>query len=333
MSTSDTPNAPKALIPVGKPAKPAKLSMGQLAAQVDPAELDADIIEKREALSALADDPTMPETTRNAIRALAALASPTKPGLEEVVAEWKMPRALIVQPTSRSEAKPEAALPGAIYTTSGQILPRPWQGIPLYIHEENVNFPENGKNPICQAPDAKLGSPFGDCYKCPHLPMGKQPGGFDAQKKTDCHNNITVVMLAADLSQVYTVQFGKTSRKAGGVILQLASQQPTLWTQSYGLQTEKKTADVGLYYIYKIEPSAVNNTPDVQRLCEALYGLIIAERRRFLANWYARPVRAAMVAAEAEGTFALDVALAGEEPDLTSPVTPTSSSRSTSDPM
>jgi len=73
MSTSDTPNAPKALIPVGKPAKPAKLSMGQLAAQVDPAELDADIIEKREALSALADDPTMPETTRNAIRALAAL--------------------------------------------------------------------------------------------------------------------------------------------------------------------------------------------------------------------------------------------------------------------
>lgn len=321
--TDDTKpaDAPKALT--------VKASMGAQAALLDPAELDAAVVKRRAALEALAEDQTMPEATRLAIKTIAALASPNKPGMEEMVAAWKVPRINIVQPTTQSEAKPETAKNGDLYTTAGQALERPWAGIPVYFFEENINFPQQGKIPVCQAPDAKLGSPFGECLKCPHLPFGKQNGGRGDQQRTDCQNNIVAVMLTADLTHpaVYMVQFGKTSRKAGSALMSLAGQQTAVWRQSYMLSTEKKTGDLGLYYVYKVEPTGKDNPDHVMRLAEALYGMYVAGRKLFLADWYARPARAPMAAVEAEGQFgggALDASLAGDgvEADLSTPVAP-----------
>lgn len=323
------------------PEKPSKAlivkpSMGALASAQDPAELEAVITKRRDALVALIDDKSLSDATRLAVTNLAALASPNKPGLEEMVAAWKVPRINIVQPTSQSEAKPESAKNGDLYTTAGQLLEKPWGGIVLYVYEENINFPPQGKIPACSAPDAKLGSPFGECVKCPHLPFGKQNGGRGDQHKTDCQNNIVAVMASVDLSQVYLVQFGKTSRKAGSALLSLAGQQSVVWKQSYLLNTEKKTGDLGLYYIYKIEATSKDNSADTQKVCEALYGLYVAERKKFLADWYARPMRAPVAAIEAEGQFsggALEAGLAGNvgvEADLSTPVTPTATSSKTS---
>jgi len=324
-----------------------KPSMGAQAATQDPAVLEAMVLQKRDALIALAEDSTLPEATRMAVRTIAALASPNKPGMEEVLTTWKVPRISIVQPTSQSEAKPEAAKNGDLYTTAGQLLERPWAGIPLYFYEENINFPQNGKNPACQAPDGKLGSPFGTCLQCPHLPFGKQNGGRGDQKRTDCQNNIVVVMLTADLTNpsVYMVQFGKTSRKAGSALMSLAGQQTAVWRQSYMLSTEKKTGDLGLYYVYKVEPTGKDNPDHVMKLAEALYGMYVAGRKLFLADWYARPTRAPMAAIEAEGEFvaggALDAGLATAEvePDLSAPAAstpapaPTKGARSSNKPM
>lgn len=317
--------AKKSLVVIDTPKVPApRPSMGAQAALIDPAELDAAVAARREVLEALLHDTTMPETTRASLGALIALASTQKPGMEEMQNAWKLTRASIVQPTTRSEAKPESARPGDIYTSGGQILVRPSAVIPIYFFEENVNFPEGGKVPVCSAPDAKLGSPFGKCVDCPHLPYGKQNGGRGEQKKTDCQNNIVAVLLLKDLSGLFTMQFGKTSRKAGGVMMQLAGQQQRVWTQSYLLNTEKKTNDAGLYYIMTTAPTGQNNPDDVCRVAEAFYGLYAAERKRGLADHYARPARAPIAAAEAEAEFAggaLEAGLAGdgEEPDLSAP--------------
>ena len=320
-----------------------KLSRGAEMAKKDPAELEATIVQKRDQLLMLADDPTMPDNLRQVVRNLVALAAPDRPGLEEMAGAWNIPRINIAQPTTRSEAKPEAAKNGSLYTTEGKLLDTPWGGIPLHFSEENINFPEGGgNNPVCQSPDAKLGSPFGECLKCPHLPFGKQNGGRGDQKQTQCYSNIVVVMLAADLSQVYKVQFGKTSRKAGAALLALARQQPFVWKQSYLLNTEKKTGDRGIYWVFQTQPTGKDNDPNVMKLCEKLYALWTAERDRFLADWYARPARAPMAAAEAEGSFeggALDAGLGdGVEPDLTTPVPATatpvkSTARTSSKPM
>ena len=197
---------------------------------------------------------------------------------------------------------------------------------------------------MCQAPDGKLGSPFGECSKCPHLPFGKQNGGRGDQQRTDCQSNIVAVMLTADLTNpsVYMVQFGKTSRKAGSALMGLAGQQTAVWRQSYLLNTEKKTGDLGLYFVHKIEPTGKDNPDHVMKLAEALYGMYVAGRKISLADWYARPQRAPMAAIEAEGHFAastLDAGLSdtGVEPDLSAPAATTApatkGARSSNKPM
>lgn len=339
MANSEDTNA---LVPAAKPTPPAKLSLGQRLALEDPEVLTQAVVNKLEALQLLAVDADVPEKVREAVLILAALASPQRPGMEEMNTSWKVPRVSIVQPTSQSEAKPEAAKNGDLYTTAGQLLEKPFGIIPIYFYEENINFPKQGKNPACQAPDAKLGSPYGECVKCPYLPFGKQNGGRGDQKATDCSNNIVCIALTMDLKQVVQVQFAKTSRRAGSALLSLAGQQTAVWKQSYLLTTEKKTADVGVYFIYKVEPTAKDNEPGVQKLAHAIYDLFNAERQRMLADWYARPQKAQQVAAEAEGSFAagaLEAGLgdeAGVEPDLSTP-TPApagkASARTSSKPM
>lgn len=340
MANTDDNNA---LATTSKPAN-TKLALGQRLAAMDPALLDEKVATQFAALEALGTNKDTTDMVRKAVEGLVALASPQRPGMEEMNTAWKVPRVNIVQPTSQSEAKPEAAKNGDLYTTAGQLLERPFGIIPIYFHEENINFPKQGKNPVCSSPDAKLGSPFGECLKCQYLPFGKQPGGFDNQKPTDCQNNIVCVALTMDLSQVVVVQFGKTSRKTGAVLLQLAGQQTSVWKQSYTLNTEKKTADVGIYFVYKVEPTAKDNAADVQLLAKTIYGLYAAERERMLADWYRRPMRAPQAAAEAEGNFAagaLEAGLGGDdgaEPDLSTPAPTTTpsgkgSARSSNKPM
>lgn len=330
--SKDLATTPKASAP--------QISLGASLAAKDPAILMEAVVAKRDTLIALGDDETLPDRMRQVVKDLAALASPSRPGLEEMDGAWTIARANIAQPTSQSDAKPGAAKNGDIYTTSGQLLEKPSGIIPFYIHEENINFPKGGgKNPVCQSPDAKLGSPFGECLKCTHLPFGKQNGGRGDQVQTDCYSNIVVVGVTDDLKQVLKFQFGKTSRKAGAALLALARQQLYVWKQSYLINTEKKTGDLGVYWVYQVAPTGKDNDKDVLRLCEALHGLYHAERQRFLADWYSRPQKAPQVAAQAEGEFhggALDAGLStGVEPDLSTPppVAPGASTRSSAKPM
>ena len=61
-----------------------KLSRGAEMAKVDPAILEASIVQKREELLMLADDASMPDNLRQVVRNLVALSAPNKPGLEEM---------------------------------------------------------------------------------------------------------------------------------------------------------------------------------------------------------------------------------------------------------
>lgn len=331
--TADTNDTNAALVQITKTPKAPKLGLGQRLALEDPEEQLAYVETKLDALRDMATDPATPPELQLAIMNMVSLAAAHKPGTEEVTVNWKVPRVSIAQPTSRSEAKPEAAKNGDLYTTAGQLIDRPFQVIPLYFYEENINFPEGGKNPVCSAPDGKLGSPFGECLKCPHLPFGKQNGGRGDQTQTDCHNNVVCVALTGDLKQVVMLQFGKTSRKTGTALLSLASQQPMIWRQSYLLNTDKKTGDRGLYYVYKVEPTSRDNAAPVQAFAHALYELYQATRNKMLADWYRRPAQAQQVAAEAEGSFPIgpDGLPVDSEPDLSAP--PPASARNVTQPM
>lgn len=332
-----TPVASQALVPA--PHKPTVLERFAKLGIMVPKDGDIDklvqtILVKRDALTTLIDDADLPEMTRTKVRTLVDLANPVKPGMEEVSTAWSPARILVHQPTSNDPKKPDSSKPGNMYTTSGQLLETPFPFIPLYFNEENVNFEQGQKVPVCSSPDGKVGGQFGICQECTYLPFGKQNGGRGEQKKTDCNSQITVVLLSTDLSQIYTCQFGKTSRSAGAALIALAKAHPFPWKQSYLLSTEKKSGDLGTYWVLKIEPTGKDNAPDVHKVAKVLNELYTAERKRALAEFYLRvsaaPMQAAML--EASATEAgLTAGLGDEEPDLSTPGG--SSVRSASKPM
>jgi len=258
------------------------------------------VAEKLEAMASLIHDPSFSDEMKAKVNGLLALASPVKPGMEEVVTTWSVVRVNVAQPTTQVAAKPESARPGDMYTTAGALLEKSFAFIPLHFHVENIMFIEGQKAPECGAPDAKLGDRFGLCKNCQHLPFGQQPVGRDEQVKTECQNQIVVAALAADLSQVYLLTFGKTSRKAGSDLVKLAEKHPYPWKQSYRLSTERGKGDLGVYFVFKIEPTGKDNPPEVVRLAQALSELYSANRKQHLAKWYVRAAAASQTAAAAE---------------------------------
>lgn len=295
---------------------------------------------KLDGLADLLDDTELSAPIKEKVQALMELANPNKPGMEEINTTWTLPRVSIAQPTTQSAAKPESAKAGDMFTSSGTLLERPFGLIPLWFHEENIMFKTGEKAPECSSMDGKVGSAYGRCNNCPHLPFGKQNGGRGEQKKTECQSQIVVTALSADLTQVYSVQFAKTSRSAGNALISLAKSHPFPWKQSYLLSTEKKVGDLGTYYIYKIEPTGKDNSAEAAKVAKALSELFGANRKVALGDRDLRIGGAANAAAASEipGFDAaklaagLNLSSQGEELDL-GDASPAASVRSTSKPM
>jgi hypothetical protein len=284
------------------PKAVASPALGATLAKMDPAELDQVFLRKQEALFELAADVSLPEATRNSIIALHRQASPNKAGMEEVSIAWRPPEIKIVQSTTTAASRPESSRAGDMFTTAGEALPKLFSFVPVHFNQENVLFPMDAKRPECQAPDAKLGRPYGECTKCPHQPFGQQNGGRGEQNKTDCNNQIVAAVLGEDLSQLYIVRFAKTSRKAGSQLLQLSAAQTMIWQQSYYLSTEKGQG-TGNYHVFKVAPTGKNNSPHAMRVAQALCDLYTADRHRKLATHYRGVSEAADEAAQEEANF------------------------------
>jgi hypothetical protein len=300
----------------------AKLNtLGSRLAKESRAKLDDDAAKARKSLEVLRDDATLPERLRQSVSDLVDQSSTERPDLGEMEVIWTPPRVMIAQPTTREEKRPEGSKNGALYTSEGKLLEQPWAMIPIYFYEEHVNFGEGGKAPVCRSMDGHLGSPFGVCNNCPHIPFGKQNGGRGEQRQSQCYSNIVTVALASDLSQVYTIQFGKTSKRAGTALLSWVRAQKRAWKQTYLIDTEKKTGNNNLYWIFQSKATGKDNPEDVQRVAKGLHDLYHCTRAIQLADWYSRPMQADQRAAAAEQSYdgsAFEAGMSGDgvEPDL-----------------
>lgn len=341
-SPSDTASSDSAETSLATPAfvAPVKISslkepLGERLAKRDPSELEAVCHAKLDALVSLVDDPTLPDDLRTSLRLLVDQVAQNKPGMEEGTDRWRIQRVKVAQPTTTSISKPDAARNGDLYTTGGMLLPRPFAMIPIYFSQENVLFPEGAKVPQCQAPDSRLGQPYGLCQQCPHLPLGLQNGGKGEQKVTDCNRQRAVVVLAADLSQIFMIQFAKTSFKAGSALQSLAGTRPAPWHQTYHLETAKGEGTVGQYWVFRVAPTGKDVDAPTRRIAQAFCELYTAERERHLGEWYRGAAAAPATAAAAESTFQsskLDAGLAGDKESFDlgddGTVTPTGTSAS-----
>lgn len=343
--TKDAAPAQQQLLPPGM--EPPTSYMDKLKADFKRAKIevpsDAEMLARLDAADAsyqafadVAEDPTLSDGTKTAVKSLLKALNPVKEGIEEDTGRWSVLRIMVCQPTTQAASKPADAKQGDLYTSAGQLVERPFAFTPLYVQYENVMFTEGEKVPTCQASDAKLGSKYGICLTCPNLPYGMQNGGRGTQQQTACQNQVVVTALSMDLRMVALITFAKTSRSAGSALVNLIRNQEFLWKQSYLLTTEKQTGTKGTYYTLKVEPTGKNCPPDVVKVGDAVHAMTGARRKVFLGEMYTRALAAPMQVAMAEEAAFTDATLLaiaqGAEPDLSA--TPaTSATRNAARPM
>lgn len=271
------------------------------------------MINKLEALSAsLVDAP------KAAVEQLIKSANPHRKGREEMESRWLIPTIRVVQ--GMTKEKPDKAVPGDLFTTSGYILTQPFKVTPLYTFQANRMFPEGGgggnKAPACFAPDAKYGKPFGECLRCSNLPLGQNAGGAI----TDCDNGLCFVVLSEDL-KLYRMEFFKTSRKAGVRMDQLSAACDSIWDRWFTIKTQTQTGGGNEWSIFRVSPSGEDTPAHIRAAADILYDLIHAERKIFLKLYYDSIARGDATAAGVNEQVDLDAmgmnpAAGGDNPDL-----------------
>jgi len=223
---------------------------------------------------------TLEGEPKQIVERLIKSANPKKKGREEMESRWIIPTVRIVHGVTKE--KPDKAETGDLYTTSGFVLPQPLKVTPLYTYEQNRMFPDGGgKAPVCFAPDAKYGRPFGRCSECVNLPMTKNA----SRTPTDCDNGICFIVLSEDM-KLYRIEFFKTSNRAGNKLDQLAAAGDNIWDRWFSVKTQLQSSSGNEWHIFRVSASG-DDTPEwVRDAADILYDLIHAERTVFLKQHY-----------------------------------------------
>lgn len=220
----------------------------------------------------------LPEKIADKVQTLLASMNPNKPGFEEMGgARWAPPVVKVHQPTSGDV--PGASKQGDLYTDTGDILPKPFEIVPVYMHYSHAKFEPGNSNPTCRSEDGKR-SIYGDlCKDCPDLP-------FRDGNKSLCNKSIEVYAFNKECTEVYRLQFSKTSYKAGSKLYRQASSSAVPWARVYAIDTEKKTRqnDTGIYYIQTLTPTGESVDPELFELIGYVYEQIAEVRKQKLAR-------------------------------------------------
>lgn len=218
-------------------------------------------------------------TDENSQKGLQRLMQSTQPikGREEMNRAWNIPIIRIAYGTTKDPGKPASCKPGDMFSTNGRKIDPPFVFTPLYMFESNRMFQDNQAQPTCWSPDGKWGTTFGDCLKCPNLPLGKNKSGA----KTDCNNGISAVVLGKDM-QVYRLEFFKTSRRAGSHLDKLTQSGTALWERWFELSSQTINKDNYEYAVFKVAPEGSDVPEQIKNVCNTLYDYIDVERKSFV---------------------------------------------------
>jgi hypothetical protein len=243
-----------------------------------------------------------------------ATINPKRRGLEEAQAQIQTPVLRMVQGTTRN--KPDGAVPGNFFTSSGALVQAPFEFVPLYMFEANRMFPADQQAaPVCFAPDARLGHRFGLCDKCIQLPFGKNKGG----DFTDCDNGWVAMVLAKHNLKLYQLEFFRTSRKAGNQIIGLADEVDDLWDRWMTLSSKEEKNDKGVFYSFKASGQAEDTPAHFREACVALYDMVRSARATYLEKHWTEVTAKQAEAADIEENIDPDKLTAGTEGDSPNP--------------
>ncbi len=253
------------------------------------ADLDAQILLSAEQLEDLAN--TLSPELKEKVLTISTL---TRPGIAGIEGKQRttIPFVAVRQASSNGAGLPEDTKVGELYSVDGTIGPR-LAIIPILAHDIRKKWGEEKME--CQSVDGITGTVHGACGSCPY-------GRYEEGVKTQCSKGTAIYGVAEDLSALYRIDFTKTSASAGKNLLRLA-RPPALWSRSFAITTEKKTANKGTYYELKTALTGTKTSAETMRVCDTLHGFFKALYERAKLGVAAQIERQAAQAATGGGVI------------------------------
>jgi hypothetical protein len=225
----------------------------------------------------------LPESVKEAATELVARMGTAIEGIGDDGIEWRPPFLRLVQGTTDRSSIPKGTAIGDFVL--GEInVSRPLKFIPLrlWTGRQYWNPDQTKSNVLCFSPDDKVGT-FGDsCKTCPYSQWVESEGSA-------CGKYIGLLALSADLSQVFTVNFAKSSY-AAGMELQSAMKKAGVdaYRRMYGLTsvTSTKAKNVETFKIEAL-PDKERPTPaELLPFVKALFDIAAADRKAQVETFY-----------------------------------------------
>lgn len=130
-------------------------------------------------------------------------------GISDKPITWRPGTLKLTQATSDRSKLPRGATVGDL-VLGETVLDKPYKVIPIRSWDARQYWSpdQNEAKMLCSSPDAEVGYLGFNCRECPHSEF--------KDNKIDCNKIKVFMVVASDLSDVFLVNFAKTSYKVGG---------------------------------------------------------------------------------------------------------------------
>lgn len=265
-------------------------------------------------------DPSISPKFKEQAESLQSWLFPDDGGFENITTRSQFVRVQIAQPTTSSSAKPDNAKAGDLFTTGGDLIPRPMKIRIIRGFQSHIYFEQGERAPQCVSPDGILGSPKGLCVNCEYMPMGKQviPGTnppkvkpWKEQQPSKCSAQIVLIAVDDTYKRIYEIAFAKTSYGIGSAIVSLAKGFDKYWSKEIALDTEKKSNNQGVFWVYRGTPAGNPIDKEADKLCQLIGSFYSSGRLKMLREYYDSFKNSDASAAKAESSFDLGAAMSG----------------------
>lgn len=193
---------------------------------------------------------------------------------------WRPSRLKLQHPTTSDPMVPADGRPGD-YFSDGEVVYDArkgggWPFIPLIMWTSHALFADGQMAPTCSSDDGRWARNGLSCERCPNNP---------AYEGSPCRRSHEAVVLAADLSNIYQINFSKSSY-AAGTALRKFMQVPRAGDKliaRLGSEAKKNTEKNSTYYIATMVKGSDERTPVQQYAVNNLRPFISSWRSQALA--------------------------------------------------
>jgi hypothetical protein len=229
----------------------------------------------------------------NALALLARMGEVIE-GVGDKPIQWHPSMLKLVQATTNTDTLPSCK-PGD-FVLSNEVL-KTMDVVPLRIWTTRDLWPEDlgSDRRLCESPDGITGWKYGDCRTCQFSQWNEE------NNKVPCTKSLKFLVIKADLSDIFLINFSKTGYRGGMNFEKLVKSTKThIYRRSYTVEASRhpENKNVFLTSVSFSAPGSFTLSPDVEAFLRELFSYSGESRRHQLEAFQAGVERRATMSLE-----------------------------------